>query len=220
MKIDWFRLSLLGNLTAAREYLEAMTAAVPHLRDQAALKVKEQATRENWEYPDYDCAMQEVASLFEFSMPAILAQSFIVYLHSSLERSLADVAKDVRRSRKLALKHNEVAGSPIERSRLYLSKVAGVGVADLPGWGILRDIARVRDVVVHRGGQLGTNASERESLRELSLRVGGLVTASYGWDRPDSDLEFGASFCRYAVESAYTFFESLLDRTRGDPESA
>ena len=196
-----------------------MAKALPHLRQQAVQAIQAQAKADNWDYSDYDCSMQEIEGAYDHTMPEILARSFIVYLHSTIEYNLAQVAADVRQRHNLALKHNEITGSAIERTRLYLTKVAQIGVTDLMGWNYLRDIAKVRDVVVHRGGELGSDAADRKSLRELSLRANGLVKASNGWDDPSSQLRVTSPSAPSRCQASL-FFEALLDRTRPRKGSA
>ena len=216
MKLDLFRMSLLGGFSGAEAYLTEMCTATPAAHAASRARLKAHAEAEGWDYDDYDCAQSETDAVFEHHLPRVLNRSFLIYLHTLVEHGLSEAARDVRQRRSLPLKPNDLTGSAIEKVCKYLTKVAGLAVGSLDGWAALRDVALVRDALVHRGGRLGTDTKTRSLLQQVALRSGGLVSSSGAWDDPNAELEFGSPYCLQAVRTAHTFFSALLDITRAD----
>jgi hypothetical protein len=212
--IDFFRYIVVGEIQACRHYLDAMESAVPPAHERALADMRRQAEAESWHEDDYESERQGIDGVYTYTLPEVLCSSLLIYLHSRIEVQLGVVARDLRQRQNLKLQVTELSGSPIDRVRVYLTKVANVPVQDLPGWTALRDLAKIRDVLVHRGGQLGADPSEREKLRQLALRYPGLLSASIGWAKPDSELRFGSAFCRRLIDAAEELFEALLNFTR------
>ncbi len=78
---------------------------------------------------------------------------------------------------------NDLAGSPIERVKNYLTKLAGISVGSDPNWPVLMDLAQLRHVILHAGGEVGGSSNiEKEVKRiqklypnEISIRDRDLV---------------------------------------------
>ena len=212
--MDLFRVFFLADFAVAKSYVEDLHASLPHTRERAYAALKSQAEAEGWDYADFSAEVADLEAQFDFNVPRILRFSFLIYLHSIVEHGLSELARDVRKRRVLALKHNEVTGSAIERTQTYLTKVAGFDLSSLTRWDVLRDLAKVRDVLVHRGGRLGSDPREREQLRQLATRRQGLLKASRGWDREDSELQISQPLCELFAAEAHTFFQELLEIVR------
>jgi hypothetical protein len=131
MRFDFFKISVLGDFSGAKAYLDIMERAIPKAEAREAKALREKAEREGWEYEDYDCARQEHESVFEYSVPEMLSFSFLTYLHALVEVRLGDVASALRKDREIAMKHSECQGSPIERVCLYLTKIAQIPMAPI-----------------------------------------------------------------------------------------
>jgi hypothetical protein len=215
--MDMFPIMILSEFSAARSFLDEFSAAMPAARANAMERLSVQSREEKWSYEDFDCARQDLECDFDYNMPRVMNRSFVVYLHSVVEHSLARIARDVHKRRGISLKPKEVNGPPIERTSTYLAKVAGIRVNELEDWQFLRDVARVRDVIVHRGGEIGEDAAERNRLRELCTRYAGLIDVSRGgWNEASSEIEFDTPFCRAATDRCYSFFRELTSLTRAD----
>lgn len=210
MWIDTFRLEVLGAFSGAKHYLDEMVAAIPAGGEQALLRVRREAEQGGWPWEEFDLAQQEVEGVFLYHLPRVMMRSFVIYLHSLAEHHLNSIARSVRTRGQLVLDIAEIHGRPIERARIYLTKVAGLDVSTLGEWKELRDLATVRNILVHNGGEIGRDQKVRAKLRGLAGRVHGL-SATDGWDTSHSELAFGHEFCVWASASAYRFFHRLLD---------
>jgi uncharacterized protein YutE (UPF0331/DUF86 family) len=131
-----------------------------------------------------------------------------------VEVNLSDVAKEICSRRGLRLKYNEIAGRPIDRAKIYLTKVAELdSVSNLEGWKLLIDLKKIRNVVVHRGGKLGNDKEDKKLLKEISIRLNNLIEVSDGWENPDSFLTFDYELCSYLLDNTLKFFGQLLEIT-------
>lgn len=208
--IDLLRWFVVGDFLAARNYLDAMEQAIPPARQAALDALVQRSEDEDWPEDDYDAEWQGLESVYDLTLPEVLCSSLLIYLHSRVETQLTVVAREVRKAKGLALRLNELSGSPIERTQVYFTKVADIPVASLPQWSTLRDLALLRNALVHRGGAIGSDAQERERLRQLALRYPGLIEVSRGWKAETSELRFGTALCRLFISAAIELFDALV----------
>lgn len=216
MRFDFFKLSVLGDFSGATAYLDIIERAIPEAEAREAEALREKAESEGWEYEDYECARQGHEGVFEYSVPEVLSFSFLTYVHAMVEVRLGDVASALGEDRGFAIKHSEFRGSAISQVHLYLTKIAQIPIGTDPGWQRLRDLATLRNAIVHRGGRLGSDARKRKELREIARRLPLGLTASDGWDKESSELKVTFDLCRFFAKEAYAFFERLLALTRAE----
>lgn len=216
MRFDFFKISVLGDFSGAMAYLDIIERAIPEAESREAKALREKAEREGWEYEEYDCARQDHEGVFEYSIPEVLSFSFLTYVHALIEVRLGDVARALREDRGFSIKHSEFRGDAISQVHLYLAKVAQIPLGTDLGWQRLRDLATLRNAIVHRGGRLGPDARKREKLREIAKRLPPGLTASDGWEKESSELKVTFDLCRFFAKEAYAFFERLLAVTRAE----
>ena len=134
MWIDTFRLEVLGAFAGSKHYLDEMAATIPGGAERALLRVRREAEQRGWPWEEFDLARQEVEGVFLYHLPRVMMRSFVIYLHSLVEHHLNGVARSVRTRGQLVLDIDEIHGRPIERARIYLTKVAGLDVSTLGEW--------------------------------------------------------------------------------------
>jgi hypothetical protein len=216
--IDVFRLEVVGSFVGAWEYLSVMERSIPEIEERELIALKEAARLESWEWEEYDRSSQELDGVLHYHVPRVLSYSYLTYLHSLVEVGLGAIADDLRVRRAVALRHNELRGSPIDRVVLFLEKVCGLAVRGQGDWQRLRDLAQIRDVLVHRGGRLGEDMAARERLRELAARLPVALETTNGWDDESSFLEVSYDLCRHFTREATSHIERLLELTRPTPD--
>jgi hypothetical protein len=209
MKINMFRMHTFSHFSGAREYLKAMVRAIPDAKARELADLRQFAESNGWDHDDYECERQELEGLFEYTMPDVLIRSFLIYLHSIVEVQLYSVADHLRKREQVDLRVTELAGSPIEKARVFFSKILKIQIGDNFCWAHLRDLAEFRHVIVHRGARIGADQDYRRKLQQRAERYPG-VTASRGWDQEDSELICSVDACLWFVDMAEKFFDHLF----------
>jgi hypothetical protein len=208
--INFFVLETFGLIDGARVYLEEMEKAIPSAGQRERERLQQLARKENWDWVEFDAERQEIDGTFIYWMPRVLTYSLVIYLHSIVEVRLSKLAEYLRKERDHALKVNEIAGSAIERSKVYLTKVVGLKLGSDPGWSTLCDLAFIRNIVVHRGGIQGTDSQTQQQIQQLIQRYAGKLSLLGKPESPDSELIISPDLCRYFLDEIEGFFSRLF----------
>ena len=86
------------------------------------------AKEQKWEETDYSLEEAQVKSKFQHWVPRLLGYSAVTLIHSVIEAQLTATATRLRQLHGYSLKVNDLRGDPLERAKIYLTKVAGIQV--------------------------------------------------------------------------------------------
>jgi hypothetical protein len=208
--LDFMILNFRTDIFGAKAYLEEMEKAIPIAVNSKQEILKRRASEENWDWDEYDMHRQEIIGLSELSMPKVLSYSIITYLHSLLEVHLMSLANRLRKEKNIDLKINEMAGNGVERSKVYLTKVVGLKIADDPSWQTLRDLTTIRNLIVHRMGKQGDDKRKKEDVQGLKKRYKDLVQLSGSEDHAHSEIIISLKLCHQFANEIEEFFMRLF----------
>ena len=111
-----------------RAFLEEIEAALPDAEGKAFAYLNQLAKEQKWEETDYSLEEAEVKSKFQHWVPRLLGYSAVTLIHSVVEAQLTATATRLRQLHGYSLKMNDLRGDPLERAKIYLTKVAGIQV--------------------------------------------------------------------------------------------
>ena len=111
-----------------RAFLEEIEAALPDAEGKAFAYLNQLAKEQKWEETDYSLEEAEVKSKFQHWVPRLLGYSAVTLIHSVVEAQLTATATRLRQLHGYSLKKNDLRGDPLERAKIYLTKVAGIQV--------------------------------------------------------------------------------------------
>jgi hypothetical protein len=131
-------------------------------------------------------------------------------LHTIVETQLIALANRLRERGKLSLHVNEIEGDPIERTKLYLKKVVNLNITSDSAWAELRDLAKLRNIIVHRRGLVGPNEENRKTVRMLVEKYSGHLSISGPTDSSESELEVSSELCRQFIDIIDGFFNRMF----------
>jgi hypothetical protein len=158
-------LRIKGRFSIAGSYLQTLEKSLPHAKKVAIRELRAKAKAESWVAEEYFSDLDNLEHDFE-SIPNLAGSAFIAYLHGTVEHGLSMVCNRLCEKKNLTLRMNDLAGSPIERAKIYLTKLAGIRVGSDPNWSVLMDLAQLRHVILHGGGEvLGSTNIEKEIKR-------------------------------------------------------
>jgi hypothetical protein len=206
--IDPLVADTFGWVFGARAFLDALERAIPEADRQEREAIRTQAKREQWDESDYSVAMDEITAKFSWWLPGLSAYSTVVLLHSLVETQLHAFAKRMKHDQSLALSISDLRGSPIDCAHTYLTKVASVDIGRDPGWEELRNLQKLRDLVIHRRGVPPDDQRKAEVERLLNRYKGDLRRA----DRLnfEGEIEISFALCRRFVDEVETFFRRVF----------
>lgn len=132
--------------------------------------------------------------------PARFFNSFLIALCSWVESELDGLARKHELANPAGIRLDEVAGTGLRRSRLFLLRVAGVQFPDGANWGKLLSIYKLRNQIAHADG----------SSLKLAPAEQGLLRA-HGCEGHDGvqSIALNEVFCRMTLETTRHFFAEL-----------
>lgn len=113
-------LRIKGRLSIAGSYLQTLEKSLPHAKEFAIGELKAKAKADSWATEEYFADLDNLDDDFE-AMPGFASYAFIAYLHGMVEHGLSIVCNTLYEKKNLSLRMNDLAGSPIERAKTYLT---------------------------------------------------------------------------------------------------
>ena len=196
-----------------RAFLEEIEAALPDAEGKAFAYLNQLAKEQKWEETDYSLEEAEVKSKFQHWVPRLLGYSAVTLIHSVVEAQLTATATRLRQLHGYSLKMNDLRGDPLERAKIYLTKVAGIQVGSDNGWQVLQDLAELRNIIVHRRGRQGADLKDQRSVQQLTERYPDGISLSGRRDDPDAEVEVSVAMCKRFIDETECFFERLFAAT-------
>ena len=162
-------LRIKGRLSIAGSYLKTLEKSLPHAKEVASRELKAKAEVNSWVAEDYFEGLDILDHDFE-AIPSLAGSAFIAYLHGMVEYGLSIVCNTLYEKKKLSLRMNDLAGSPVERAKIYLTKLAGIRIGSDPSWSVLMDVAQLRHVILHAGGEVGGSGNIKKEIHRIQRR--------------------------------------------------
>ena len=139
--------------------------------------------------------------------PALCYRSTFVTTYSFFESELFHVCDYLQSKRSLTLSVRDIAGKGIDQARTYFAKVIGVQFpTGTQEWQTIRKLQRVRNAIVHLGGQLAIPRDGTDRHAEIRKCVNGLPGAKVD---NTSQIVLSQEFCQYAIETVRGFLKKL-----------
>ena len=162
------------------------------------------AREAGWDESDYGAEKSEIDSKFEYWLPRVLAYSCVSLLQALVETQLLALANRLRDLHGTKIAPDDLSGSPVERSRTYLTKIMDLDVGSDPAWEHLRNLAKIRNIVIHRRGAIGTAQQHREEVHRLIAKYPDRLSEHLG------DLRISFELCYFFLDEVEGFFKRLF----------
>jgi hypothetical protein len=104
--------------------------------------------------------------IFTQNFPNLLLRSALVSFYTFAEVTLDTLCDRFTRHLKSSVSVADMKDKGISRAKRYLTKLCGLDFGSLPPWAELKNIAEVRNLIVHANGCVSTNTR-----RELLLYI-------------------------------------------------
>ncbi len=208
-----WKIDPLVDETAQRLYglnalIELVYRATPEAELQARDALKLKAKHESWDSGDFQTENQFLDVQFKHWLPTLSAYSIIIMLSSIVEIQLLAFARSLGRHNTSTFDPNDLKGSVVEKTALYVKKVCGLELGKNARWQKLRDLQDLRDIIVHRGGK-PTDRSNR--VGQMSKTYPGISLAQNPYTvARDLELSITVHACRYFASEVEEFFKGLF----------
>lgn len=119
------------------------------------------------------------------------------------------LAQRIRKDRSINLNVTDITGSQIDKSKIYLTKVAGIDVVNDQSWSLLRDLAKLRNIIVHRRGALRGDEKNQDDVQRMINEFSGELSLSGELTSNRSRLVISTRLCRLFLDEIAGFFTRL-----------
>ena len=194
-----------------RAFLEEIETALPDAEGKALDYLNQLAKEQKWDETDCSLEEAEVKSKFQHWLPRLVGYSAITLIHTLVETQLTATANRLRELHGYSLKVNDLRGDPVERAKIYLTKVAGIPVGSDNGWQVLQDLAELRNIIVHRRGRQGADLKDHRSVRQLTERYPDAISLSGRRDDPDAEVEVSVATLSANISETLTRLEFSVE---------
>jgi hypothetical protein len=189
--------------------IEMVYRATPEVERQERDELKHLAENENWEYSDYSVENQLLDVKFTVLLPKLAAYSIIVLLSSIVETQLLAYARRVRIDTHSPFEPNDIKGSVLERTSLYVKKTSGVELTKNMRWKLLRDLQDIRDTIVHRSGKPAED--KRPQFQKMCKEYPGVSLDENRITTGGDEIGITIHSCRYLASEVEQFFQGLFN---------
>ncbi len=203
--VDLFVLEAFSGLFGVRAFLEFTDEAIPRMEWQEREALRQLAEGQGWDFGDYAVECDILDEKFRRWIPRLAAYSTIILLHSVVETQLARYADRVGKSRGSAFQVKDLKDRGIDQARLYLERVASVSVGEDPAWQHLRNLQRLRNIIVHRAGKQGDSEDDQKTVKALLRAYPGKLQVG-----PRGELFIPTALCRQFVQEIEAFFKRIF----------
>lgn len=212
--LNWFRYDLRGSMELLDAYVSDIERQVEKGIDDFANQAEQVVVEP--EHPDepgrvvtihqgLDDVMWDLHAVFHEYFPALQRRSALITLYSFFEHELNKICSLFQMTEKYKLSLRDVAGSGIERARTYLRKVASIDL-DQPAvhWNEIRNIQRVRNLLVHADGRLPSNDHADRTPIHIYLE-------SCEYLAGDNEIIIRTGYLKHVLDSFNAYFGQIHD---------
>lgn len=205
---DWLRIFTLSDLSRLSSFAEEVEDFLEKELKSHDERAKELVAGQNEEGRKIQMMfLADGYQRYGSDFPDALRYSLFVHSFAKWEHSLEVICKDVQENMKLALSQKDLNGDTLLRSKLYLTKVAGVGFPKNPTTiESLRTLGLIRNLIVHANGAF-QDSYDRGKRRAV---VAYLKKSKAGSVVNDIRVHLNRAFCPKAISVFQNFFNELF----------
>jgi hypothetical protein len=197
--LNWYRYDVSFSV-------ELITSFVQGIEKQAAESIDGYKTKRSENgHRGLDESSWQLNEIFEEYFPSLQRRSALLTVWGFLEHELDALCVLYQSEKGFRLSFSDVSGKGIDRSTLYLEKVAGLeGLKASREWDDLKRLQRIRNVIAHDDGKLQDHQGKRKDgvLRDME---------KVGFLSGDREMILAEGFLSKVVDTCNAFFRRIAD---------
>ena len=211
IRINALVLETFQRLFGVTAFLEVVDKAIPQAEWHEREDLRRLAEEENWDFGDYDVQSQVLDEKFGHWLPRLAAYSLIMLLDSIVETQLFAFAERLGRKKGSNFQVKDMKGRGLEPAALYVKRVAPeLDVGKDPAWEDIRNLEKLRNIIVHRGGTRGKSEEQQKQTRELVQAYPGKLLLPVTADTIYGEIWVSLSLCRDFAAKIEDFFKRVF----------
>nr|WP_295713479.1 hypothetical protein [uncultured Halomonas sp.] len=145
-------------------------------------------------------------------LPRVQWNSQFLVVYATFEHLLNEICRIVQRRSSFNLSFKDLNGSGIERSKNYLSKVAGVTTPfQTTHWQRAKLLGEVRNIIAHRNGEVDLPPGNNNCLGAKLSKEKHLVLKKYIPDQDDAQIILSEKFIKESISDLRKVLISIFD---------
>ncbi|MDR3669172.1 MAG: hypothetical protein P4L35_20270 [Ignavibacteriaceae bacterium] len=213
MKFNFFRMRFENELKMLGNYQDTMEVQLVEAQ-KSELRLVEERIKALEAGEEEAMILEEHEYIYGVIFPRSLRYSFIVLLFLNLESLLNEFCNAVQKKNNVALRCNEIRGESVERSKIYLHKLAKVNLIDLAFWNSIEDFSKVRNCIVHTLGKVD-QSRDKLRLQDISKQGTGLTIGNAGSE--EGFIILSNDYCKKIIVDVESLFRELFDKAGYGP---
>lgn len=161
--------------------------------------------KDDEEYAEYRSLIRAVRHQHDEVITPTFRYAVVVTLFAILERELRRAADYIAVETKVAINYKGQKGSVIPLVAQFIKARKGISIQDLPGYGDIVDLQKVRDCIVHCYGDIALSR-DHALLKKLSTPARGLDAY------PGTEMEIAPAFIERSMNAHWKFFTALFKK--------
>ena len=208
IKFDWIVADTLDWIEGVRTYIEEIEGAIPDIFFKKAEELRLLGQELGWDPDTYFGEKANLERKYNYWLRQTFTYSVITVLHMIVETRLTALSKSLGNRKNIKIKINDIAGSAIDKNKIYLSKVIELNISEDMALEHLRNLAKIRDIIVHRHGAQGQD--KKEVHRMIKYYKGGLTLNGRPEDEA-SELVIPIGQCKDFINVIEEFFKRIFN---------
>jgi hypothetical protein len=155
------------------------------------------------DFSEWQAEIEFFEERYDRDFPSKIRYSFVVLLHIELENRLRATCDEISRRKNIVIREKDLKGSPIERAKTFLDKIAMLSLNNQQAWQGLKDLQNIRDCIVHTNGQIEASRDKKRLLELCEKRL--------GIANLEGTLMIKNAYCIKAIEAIAAYFDNLFD---------
>lgn len=150
-------------------------------------------------------------NLRENIFPEALYYSFVILLYGIIENSLKQTCDLIHEMKKTPMRAKDLSGDTLSQCMAFLYKLGGVPNDSIKSLSQIRDLAKVRNCIVHASGFIERiNDGDKKRIHQLAANSPDLIELRTDTNPDDTKLVLSLKYCSTSVKHAFDFFEEVF----------
>lgn len=203
----------MGRAWGTQTFVSAMDDGVAEAWEKARRQLRVSCEENGLEAGEYFTERQVLDEQYESWVTRLSTYASVVAVHALMESELSAIADDFAKRTGADPKRPR----NLDGAAKYLARLTNVNVKTQPSWRDMKSVHRLRNLIVHRGGNV-TRATDRDYVGRLAKHYGKQrIRVVANGELRDDHLFVSQNLCQEFADQAVELFQWLATREELSP---